>query len=321
MCGWRGRRRLPVPVSLGHPGAPGGSQAPAPAPAHPGHSGRGGPGGWWPPDPSRHTYHPLTHPRVRPHDHPQHRVAPNTPRRLRREPIPHPPQAWNPPHWIEGRPLHAEGGRTALLATPPTPPLIPTGSGGRVAVGRASGRPQQQPRAPRPPSRPRTPGPGSVRPSLVRPPTPNTPGRGGPYGHQPRTPVRTQGSRGAPYLSTSHTTSTIPPVPPVVQCTTTSSTTSVAYSSTRSSGTAGPTWCCPLGHQVSGTSDPLPPCLDVDGAYVCTALAPSCFLIQKLREVSQKGDSIAHLFFPSQISFSLKSFKFSEFGCHWMLIK
>ncbi|XP_042232347.1 la-related protein 4-like isoform X2 [Homarus americanus] len=31
-----------------------------------------------------------------------------------------------------------------------------------------------------------------------------------------------------------------------------------------------------------GPSDPLPGCLDADAAYVCTALAPSCFLIQKV---------------------------------------
>ncbi|XP_045598119.1 mucin-5AC isoform X5 [Procambarus clarkii] len=33
---------------------------------------------------------------------------------------------------------------------------------------------------------------------------------------------------------------------------------------------------------AAGASDPLPGCLDADAAYVCTALAPSCFLIQKV---------------------------------------
>ncbi|XP_042232355.1 la-related protein 4-like isoform X3 [Homarus americanus] len=41
-----------------------------------------------------------------------------------------------------------------------------------------------------------------------------------------------------------------------------------------------------------GPSDPLPGCLDADAAYVCTALAPSCFLIQKVREVSGGGGAV-----------------------------
>ncbi|KAG7176599.1 hypothetical protein Hamer_G015403 [Homarus americanus] len=195
--------------------------------------------------------------------------------------------------WRDGGGWGGAGVERGALLAPPSPaaPLGGRGGGGRT--------PRHYHHATRPPGAPpraRTPG----GPPLPRPSRPHTPRyhhhhhyQAGPRPLRQPVSVTTTGGTPPPLLQR-------PRPQPSPATTTTSSCTGGPPSThtstcafrgvTREQGAGGHHhqqigWCCcPATMTTVGPSDPLPGCLDADAAYVCTALAPSCFLIQKVRE-------------------------------------
>lgn len=210
--------------------------------------------------------------------------------------------------WADGGWGGAGVDRGALLAPPTPAPTSPGGrGGGRGRGGRASHYHQQHYQQPSRGSRPRTPGPPPPPPRGSRPHTPRYHQH---LRHHPRQHSTPTSSGGAGPASSQRVRSSPCPSPSVggggsvtTYCLAAACTLHHESAATPpAAGGGGPShqqatgeqhqaaqhqmgWCCPGRVSTVSPSDPLPGCLDADAAYVCTALAPSCFLIQKVREV------------------------------------